>query len=153
MKKFLWRWLPVILWMIVIYIGSSIGGVPRVGGKAIDGMVHRAAHLIEFAVLGALVLRAVSNGTRAITRREMIVTLIIVALYGASDEFHQRFTPGRSSEGIAVVFDALGGLIGMLVWRWYRRISRPVRGGAPAVRQQTHANQSLLGESSDDPIH
>ena len=35
MKKFLWRWLPVILWMIVIYIGSSIGGVPRVGGKAI----------------------------------------------------------------------------------------------------------------------
>jgi len=124
MKKSLSLWLPVILWMIVIYIGSSIGGVPRVGGKAIDGMVHRAAHLIEFAVLGALVLRAVSNGTRTIARREMIITLIIVALYGASDEFHQRFTPGRSSEGIAVVFDALGGLIGMLAWRWWRRIRR-----------------------------
>jgi len=124
MKKSLSLWLPVILWMIAIYIGSSIGGVPRVGGKAIDGMVHRAAHLIEFAVLGALVLRAVSNGTRTIARREMIITLIIVALYGASDEFHQRFTPGRSSEGIAVVFDALGGLIGMLAWRWCRRIRR-----------------------------
>lgn len=153
MKKFLSLWLPVILWMIVIYIGSSIGGVPRVGGKAIDGMVHRAAHLIEFAVLGALILRAVSNGTRAIARREMIITLIIVALYGASDEFHQRFTPGRSSEFVAVLFDALGGLIGMLVWRWFRRISRPVRDGASAARRRTQAEQSLVGESSDDPIH
>ncbi len=70
--------------------------------KRLDGLVHRAAHMLEFAVLGALVLRAVSKG-RPITKREIIITLIVVALYGASDEFHQRFTPGRSSEGLAGV--------------------------------------------------
>lgn len=119
MKKFLWLWLPVLAWMGVIFLGSSIGSIPRVGGKTTDAVVHRAAHVIEFAALGALVLRAVSGGKR-ITRRELIITLIVVALYGASDEFHQRFTPGRSSEGIAVVFDAAGGLAGAWFYRWWR---------------------------------
>mgnify|MGYP000099782067 CR=1 FL=1 len=76
------------------------------------------------AVLGALVLRAVSQGKR-ITKQELIITLIVVALYGAGDEFHQRFTPGRSSEGIAVLFDVAGGALGVWVWqRWARRALR-----------------------------
>jgi VanZ family protein len=119
-RKFVKWWLPVLIWVGVIFIGSSIGNVPRVGGKTSDAVVHRVAHLIEFAVLGALMLRAVSQGKR-ITKRELIITLIIVAVYGASDEFHQRFTPGRSSEGIAVVFDVAGGLIGAWAYRWWRR--------------------------------
>jgi len=120
-KKFVKWWLPVIVWMVVIFIGSSIGSLPRVGGKATDGVAHRVAHLIEFAVLGTLTLRAVSKD-RPITKREVIIAVIVVALYGASDEFHQRFTPGRSSEGIAVVFDVAGGIVGAWVyWRWRQR--------------------------------
>lgn len=118
MRKFAKWWLPVLVWMGVIFSGSSIGSIPRVGGKMTDGLVHRAAHVIEFAALGALTLRAVSKDKR-ITKREIIITLIVIALYGASDEFHQRFTPGRSSEGIAVVFDAAGGVIGAGLW-WMR---------------------------------
>ena len=117
MKKFVRWWLPVIAWMIVIFIGSSIGNIPRVGGKTTDGLAHRVAHVIEFAVLGALTLRAMSRGQR-IAQRELIFTLIVVALYGASDEFHQRFTPGRSSEGLSVLFDVAGGALGVWVYRW-----------------------------------
>ena len=96
------------------------------GDKTTDGLVHRAAHLLEFAVLGALMLRATSKD-RPITKREMIITLIVIALYGASDEFHQRFTPGRSSEGIVVLFDVAGGALGVWVWqRWARRASQEV---------------------------
>ncbi len=115
-KTFVRWWLPVILWMGVIFIGSSIGNIPRVGGKTTDGIVHRTAHVLEFAVLGALLLRAASQ-EKPVTKREMIAMLIIVALYGASDEFHQRFTPGRSSEGLSVLFDAAGGAIGAWVYR------------------------------------
>ncbi len=115
-KAFVRWWLPVLVWMGVIFSGSSIGSIPRVGGKTTDGLAHRAAHLFEFAVLGALTLRAVSKDKR-ITKREMIITLIVVALYGASDEFHQRFTPGRSSEGLSVLFDVAGGIAGAWVWR------------------------------------
>lgn len=117
-------WLPVIAWMILIFIGSSIGSVPRVGGRATDGLLHRAAHVLEFAVLGTLLLRAVSKG-RPITKRAIVVTLLGVTLYGISDEFHQRFTPGRSSEGASVLFDVAGGLIGAWGYRgWRERAGR-----------------------------
>jgi len=118
-KKFVKWWLPLLVWMGVIFVGSSIGSLPRVGGKTTDGVAHRVAHVIEFAALGALTLRAVSRGKR-ITKRELISTLIIIALYGASDEFHQRFTPGRSSEGLSVLFDVAGGMIGAWVYRWWQ---------------------------------
>jgi len=133
-KKLAKWWLPVIVWMIVIFIGSSIGNVPRVGGKTTDGIVHRAAHILEFAILGALLLRATSKD-KPVTKREVIVTLIVVALYGASDEFHQRFTPGRSSEGLSVLFDVAGGLIG--AWAW---------------RRWTSPNQSRLSKSTDQHV-
>lgn len=122
MKRFVLLWLPVVVWMGVIFIGSSISRVPRVGDDTLDGLVHRVAHLLEFAVLGALLLRAMSKD-KPTTKREVVVTLIVVALYAASDEFHQRFTPGRSSEGISVLFDVAGGAIGVWVWqRWARRV-------------------------------
>ncbi len=120
MKRSLSLWLPVVVWMGVIFIGSSISKVPQVGGETLDGLVHRAAHMLEFAVLGALLLRATSN-SRPASRREIIIALIVIGLYGASDEFHQRFTPGRSSEGIAVLFDVAGGALGVWAWqRWAR---------------------------------
>ena len=121
MKRFLTLWLPVVVWMGVIFIGSSIGKVPQVGGETLDGLMHRAAHVLEFAVLGALLLRATSKD-RPASKREIISTLIVIGLYGASDEFHQRFTPGRSSEGSAVLFDVAGGAVGVWAWqRWARR--------------------------------
>ena len=124
MKRFVLLWLPVVVWMGVIFIGSAIGRVPQVGDETLDGLVHRAAHVLEFAVLGALLLRATSNG-RPVSKREIVITLMVIGLYGVGDEFHQRFTPGRNSEGRAVLFDVAGGAIG--VWAWYRwtRRARP----------------------------
>ncbi len=127
LRKFVRLWLPVVIWMGVIFIGSSIGNMPKAGGVAVDAIVHRTAHLLEFALLGWLLLRALCDG-RPITRREIVITLIVVTLYGASDEFHQRFTPGRSSELSAVLFDAAGGLIGLGAWRWKSR--RAVKSGS-----------------------
>lgn len=124
MKRFLSSWLPVVVWMGVIFAGSSIVRVPQVGNETMDGLAHRAAHVLEFAVLGALVLRATSNG-QPVSKRAMITTLIVIALYGASDEFHQRFTPGRKSEGITVLFDVAGGAIGAWAWQRWARRARP----------------------------
>jgi VanZ family protein len=143
-KKFVKWWLPVVVWMSVIFFGSSIGNLPLVGSKTSDQVVHRIAHLLEFAVLGAVVLRAVTRD-RLITKREIILTAIITALYGASDEFHQRFTPGRSSEGLSVLFDAAGGLIGAWVWRWWKSPNRRRMGAVPN-RRIDEATQQRVGE-------
>ena len=122
MKKFASLWLPVISWMAVIFAGSAIANIPTVGGQMIDGAIHRAVHLTEYAVLGALVLRAVTYGKR-IARRQILITLIVVGLYGASDELHQRFVAGRTSELLTVLWDLAGGAIGVWLWRrWCQRI-------------------------------
>jgi VanZ family protein len=130
MKKFLWRWLPVVGWMAVIFIGSSVGSVPQVGGRTVDGVIHRAAHLVEFGILGWLVARVVAHG-RPITRRELIIALLVTAVYGASDEVHQRFTPGRNSDLVTVLWDVGGGLIGAWLYRRWRRVGRVSRGRTP----------------------
>jgi VanZ family protein len=124
MKRFLALWLPVVVWMGVIFAGSSISKVPQVGDETLDGLAHRVAHVLEFAALGALLLRATSN-SKPVSKREIVITLIVIGLYGASDEFHQRFTPGRSSEGISVLFDVAGGAIGVWAWQRWARRARP----------------------------
>jgi VanZ family protein len=140
MQRFVKWWLPVIVWLIVIFVGSSIGNVPRVGGKTSDTIVHRAAHVLEFAVLGVLLLRALSKD-KPITKREIIITLIMIVIYGASDEFHQRHTPGRSSEGLSVLFDVAGGLIGVWVYQWSTNRRRRLNRAAAEQRTDESANQ------------
>ncbi len=130
--------------MSVIFIGSSVGNIPRVGGKTTDGLVHRAAHVVEYAVLGVLTLRAISQGKK-VTRRDLIILLIIVAVYGASDEFHQRFTPGRSSEGITVVFDVAGGMIG--AWVWWMRTTRLMKRRATTSRTAAEQSSKAINTS------
>ncbi len=133
MKQWLGKWLPVIVWFGVIFIGSSISSVPKFGAPALDGWLHRLAHVAEYAVLGWLLMRALSNGQLP-TRRVALLTLIAVIAYGISDEFHQRFTPGRSSELIAVVWDLLGGAIGTGLW-WLNRRRLTQRIKASTSRQ------------------
>ncbi|MFN8596918.1 MAG: VanZ family protein [Anaerolineae bacterium] len=96
------RWLPVGLWLMVIFIGSSIPNVPSIGTHTVDSWVHRVAHVAEYTVLGWLLMRALANG-QPLSRRTAAITLVIVIAYGFSDEFHQRFTPGRNSDAVAVL--------------------------------------------------
>jgi VanZ family protein len=145
-RQFIKWWLPVVVWMGLIFTGSSVGNIPRVGGPTLDGLAHRVAHLVEFAILGGLVLRAASKG-RPVTKREIMITLVTVAVYGASDEFHQRYTPGRSSEGLSVLFDVAGGMIGAWVYRQWqvrRRVTeqpKHVVGGSPESVRDASANR------------
>lgn len=46
---------------------------------------------------------------------KFIVGLIIIILYGVSDEIHQHFVPGRDASILDVMADIVGGSFGMLV--------------------------------------
>ena len=139
MKNFIKLWVPVLVWLGLIFIGSSIGNVPRVGDETTDGLAHRVAHVLEFAVLGGLLLRALSKGN-AITKREVIGVMIISGLYGASDEFHQRFTPGRSSEGLSVLFDVTGSALGVWLYRQWKQ--RTVKARLDIASHEPHTLES-----------
>jgi VanZ family protein len=91
---------------------SEVPGGPEVPG--FDKVVH-------FGVFGALATAAV----RLVPGRHAGWVLVGVSLFGASDEWHQSFTAGRSVELADWIADALGATVAVLAytrWAWYRAL-------------------------------
>jgi VanZ family protein len=100
-------------------------------GRLPSGVSDKTAHFWTYALLGALWLRALATGpVPGVTRRRFAIAALATALYGASDEIHQRFVPGRSPEGLDVAADAAGGVTGAALMAAASRQRRP-RGGPP----------------------
>ena len=141
------RWLPVLLWMWLIFSASgdamSFGHSSRIIGPLArwlfphlsDEAVHntvvfvrKCAHVGEYAVLALLLWRALN---RPVTLKpppwrwsKAGVVLALVALYAASDELHQVFVPSRQGSVWDVLLDTFGAALGLLgLWavsRWRR---------------------------------
>lgn len=107
------RFLPALLWAAVIFAGSSVPGTNIPGGYSVYG------HLGEYAVLGALVAFACRD--RGLWRA-VGIALLVCALYGASDEFHQAFVPYRTPDPLDWLTDVIGAGIGVGIWAVASRI-------------------------------
>ena len=103
----LWLWGPVALQMAIIFIASSIPDVGALPG----GVSDKTAHFAVYAVLGLLLIRALAGGRLSgVTWRAALVAIVITIGYGASDEFHQSFVPGRTPDIMDLATDGVGGL-------------------------------------------
>jgi VanZ family protein len=101
-------WLPPLIYMAAIFhFSSESQPLPELTALVWDKILHT----IEYAGLGFLVFRAL-NGEGTGWRRAAALTLVIVSLYGASDEWHQSFVPMRSSNVSDWLVDMLGGAFG-----------------------------------------
>jgi VanZ family protein len=98
-------WAPVVIWAGVIFALSSIPSLST-GLGVWDTLLRKGAHLAEYAVLGALLLRAIG--------REVPAFLLGVA-YAVTDEVHQHFVRGRHASPFDVAFDAAGVALGVLI--------------------------------------
>jgi VanZ family protein len=109
-------WIPAFLWMALIFAISSI---PDVGGVP-GGFSDSTAHMGVYAVLGGLYLRALSRKDwRNLGWQTALAAIALSTLYGMSDEWHQSFVPGRTSEWRDVFSDAAGALLGAsALWAW-----------------------------------
>jgi VanZ family protein len=77
------------------------------------GAPDYVAHAVNYAVLGALLVRALAGGhLHLMAAAQLLPAAILAALYGLSDEFHQSFVPGRDASGTDLVADAVGAIIG-----------------------------------------
>jgi VanZ family protein len=99
-------WLPVVMWAAVIFALSSVPSLSSGLGQW-DYVLRKCAHMTEYAVLAALLYRALE--------RELPAFLGTVA-YAATDEFHQHFVRGRHASAVDVAIDAVGATIGLLAW-------------------------------------
>jgi len=100
-------WAPIVIWAAVIFAFSSIPSLGT-GLGTWDLVLRKLAHLTEYAVLGALLVRALDSPA---------VAILVGALYATSDEFHQHFVRGRHAAWYDVVIDTIGVTIGVFAWR------------------------------------
>lgn len=116
------RWGPVVVWMALIFFLSDQPSLPSPEERWLDFVFEKSAHTFEFAVLAVLFLRALAV-KRAESWRSVAGALVLAWLFALSDEFHQLYVPGRSSDWSDLLFDWLGAGVG--VWLWLRwRTSR-----------------------------
>jgi len=117
LKKLLLYWSPVFLWCLAIFLVSN-RTVPKSSEFFWqDFVIKKLAHIFEYAVLATFIYRALLN--EGITKKRAgIWAVLLVILYGASDEFHQSFIPGRQSRMRDVAIDGFGGALGVyLIWK------------------------------------
>ncbi len=138
-------WLPVILGMIFIYWMSTEAFsskstlriiepmirffAPSLSRKEItmiNGVIRKAAHVIEYLVLGILLFRAFRAGSHERRSwRWASSALAVVMLYAITDEFHQLHVPVRTASLVDVGYDTLGGLFAQCVSIIYYGRQRP----------------------------
>ncbi|HBL52297.1 MAG: hypothetical protein A3D24_00830 [Candidatus Blackburnbacteria bacterium RIFCSPHIGHO2_02_FULL_39_13] len=124
MTKF---WIPVLFWAGVIYSFSTLQVEPASTISWQDFVVKKSAHLVEYAILFLLSYRALLNTTKLSRTKSAFIAFLIALLYGASDEIHQSFTPGRGPNVRDVLIDGLGaGIAWFGLWKylpvWPRRL-------------------------------
>jgi len=87
----------------------------------------KVGHLILFAGLGWLTARAVSGHFRLWRNEIWLACALFCLAYGLTDEYHQSFVPGRTSEAGDVLADFFGGLAGAYAytaaahWLWIEK--------------------------------
>ncbi len=116
-------WGPAIVWMLLIFFVSAQSQLPSPETRWVDFVFEKSAHSFEFAVLGALLLRALAADEPPHWRVVGLAVLLAWS-YALSDEFHQRYVPGRSADWLDILFDWLGASLGaylMLRWRASRQ--------------------------------
>lgn len=140
-------WLAVIAWCCFIFFMSARTATDLGGSMGVFSWVYQQldawqeglfgpdadvinplAHFFEYAVLGVLLANALSKslpsggkGTRAIVAWVVQGSIVLASLYGATDELHQSFTPGRVCDVADWLVDTAGATLGAVAFVCLRR--------------------------------
>jgi VanZ family protein len=137
-------WIPAVLWMVLIFWMSTgtfsaantslivepllrflIPSITEKKIALIHGLIRKLGHVTEYFILGILLFRAFRSswGKRGSLRWAFLSSLII-ALYAATDEFHQSFVYSRTASLLDVGIDTSAGLLAQgfnVIWDLIRQ--------------------------------
>jgi len=142
---FVTHWLPVLCWMGLIFLLSHQDkqassrtsewvlsilnffhiDIALIKSYNLSFWVRKLAHFTEYLLLALLTSRLL----RRLLPDQPIWywVLLICVLYASSDEFHQRFVPGRGASIWDVGIDSLGSSTGIVFWTWWEGRKRRKR--------------------------
>ena len=121
------HWIPSIVFALLIFFLSSESHIP--GANMAPDYVE---HFLVYGVFSLTIVWGLTGGLRRKLAPGLAAAAFFIAtLYGATDEFHQFFVPGRDSSLSDLAADAVGAacftLLGFLAIRlWSRRATAAV---------------------------
>jgi VanZ family protein len=136
MKSFLKYWLPLVIWLGMMFVGSTSvmssehtsrymvpfllrlkPGMSPQTIWVILVVIRKCAHVTEYAILALLLWRAL--GSYPVFRLRPLIlfgaALLGCAAFAASDEFHQTFIKSRTPSVRDVFLDVAGAFVGLLI--------------------------------------
>jgi VanZ family protein len=144
---FLKYWLPVLVWLGLIFIGSTdlmsaentsrflIPFLhwldPHISWAAINAIhtvIRKLGHVTEYAILAVLLSRALRSGKsfKARTATFFVLVWFACGIFAASDELHQSFVRSRTPSARDAMIDIGGAFVGLLVcWTFTAKEKRP----------------------------
>jgi VanZ family protein len=141
MPQFVSKWMPVIAWMLLMFAGSTdvLSAEhtsrflvpflrwldPTISIQAIIAIhftLRKIGHFTEYAILAALLWRALRGTFTAIGKGTLAAGVFLVAAaFAASDEFHQSFVSTRTATVHDVMIDCTGAFAAVLLcWMFAR---------------------------------
>jgi len=117
-------WLPVLIWMTVIFLFSSqpySGAVTERFFGTYNVPVRKIGHAAEYAILYLLSRRAFALSGQWWHGKASLFGLILACLYALTDEWHQSFVPGRSAALSDAGIDSIGALCAFAVQRFLKK--------------------------------
>ena len=116
MRELLRRWAPPLAWMGVIYVLSAQPSLPTAPEPWLDVVLKKSGHALAYGLLAWLYLRAL-RGKAPPSERLRLLSLVLAVAYGATDEVHQAFVPGRTPRLTDVLIDGVGATLAMALER------------------------------------
>ena len=149
-------WGPVLAWLCVIAIGSSGAGrsdnsrslivrfLDRTSPETaatltpyqidcLNYAARKTAHIVEFAVLGLLLLRGFQRGSTRLRLGALSLATVTAGLGGALDELHQMAVGGRTPLLSDVLIDLSGAAVAIgaaSLWFVIKALERKLAGPA-----------------------
>lgn len=123
------RFISVLLacvWIATIYYLSSLSGLDL----GIDfAAKDKLSHMVAYGLLGLFVLGTMRLSTMGYSYNQVALATLIATAYGITDEWHQSYVPGRTSDPMDLVADCIGALLVTLAARalMRRRLAQQLR--------------------------
>ncbi len=105
------RYLPALIWMALIFYGSSQQRIKVADQFWLNFLFFKTLHVLEYGILFLLWCLALGDNKSYSTKLAAALTIF----YGITDELHQTLVPTREGRLRDVLIDALGVLI---FWRF-----------------------------------
>ena len=120
MKTWVFGWGPAALWAGVLFLLSELEGTAGALPGGTDKVVHGGLYLI-------LGLSLAWGKRRSGFDIPGLLLLLMGVGYGALDEWHQSFVPGRFSTVGDWVADSAGVMLGLVLFSRFTSLSRDHR--------------------------